>query len=210
MPEFPPMNSYNQTAKSNSSKTEDNPDYLGSDPMAAAALKAANAFPQSKLPDIKEGKLYDLSFRKIMPIFIVGYSVSLFVIYQGLQKIKLYPAVSDPYDPMHCRYTLGFLPIIIAILIIGLLTKIILKNKGRRIGITKSYFLYRNKRGSMEMMPWETVVLNAPIEHDVNFNSIATITDGKNTVQIEKYYYKDFEEICQHIQNFSKAARQNI
>ena len=156
-----------------------------------------------KVPDIRDGKLYNSSLARLSPMFIAGYIASVFLILQGRKNLLIYPAVAE--DPS--RYFMGFAPVVLAVFIFLGLSIIICKNFGRRIGITKTFFLYRTKRGAMEKMPWTSVAINAPLEKDVGFFSVASVTDGKTSIQIEKCFFPEFEEICQNIQSLSKAAR---
>ncbi|MDO5295532.1 MAG: hypothetical protein Q4F00_02670 [bacterium] len=169
------------------------------------AEAAFNMIPIKQAVDVGEGMLYNSSLRQLLPMFIIGYIASVFLIYQGFQGLRIYPAeTGDAF-----RYIAGFVPLILGAVIIIALTALLIKNHGRRVGLSKTYFLYRSGYGGMKKMTWKTVSISTPIGQEMNFFSVAIITDGKTSVQIEKCFFPDFIEICQNIHDLSKVARRS-
>ena len=148
-----------------------------------------------------EGKLYKSSLRLLWPVAIVGYVTSVLLILEGQKGLKIYPAVGE--DPF--RYIAGHLPILIAVLIAAGVTFLLIRYSSRRIGISPNFFLYRQGQGKINRLPWDRISILAPYASNPGIFSVARVTDGKTTINIEKFFYPEFTQICEELKDARKA-----
>ncbi|MBQ7568599.1 hypothetical protein IJT17_07335 [bacterium] len=59
----------------------------------------------------------------------------------------------------------------------------------------------------MKKIPWDRLSINAPDESKSALFRTAYITDGTTSMLIERCFFPEFDEMCENIQELTKAAR---
>ncbi len=113
------------------------------------------------------------------------------------------PESGDPF-----RYLTGYLPILFAVVCITGLTTVYLKNSRRRIGVSPKYFLYLEGKGQPVHIRWENVLFSGPRPDQRKLFPSALVCDGKTFIRFEKFFFPEFEEICEIIVETKKKLSQ--
>ncbi len=120
----------------------------------------------------------------------------------GSFGLKVFPP--EARDPF--RFLAGYLPIGLAVACALGLTGVYVKNARRRIGTSPTHFLYSAGPGEPTAIRWENVVFSGPRpDHKPLFPS-ALVADGQIFIRFEKFFFPDFDEICEIIQKSRATA----
>lgn len=150
-----------------------------------------------------EGTLYKSSLKNLIPWALAGYVSASILVREGLLGLKMYPVESE--DPF--RYISGYAPLVVAGLIFVGITALIAMNANRRVGITDRFLLYRQGHGKAVKLPWGKLSIQTPFVKNPGMLSRASVTDGKKTITIEKFFFPDFIDICHALKDARNAAR---
>ncbi len=120
----------------------------------------------------------------------------------GSFGLKVFPA--EARDPF--RFLAGYLPIGMATLSALGLVGIFVKNARRRIGTSPTHFLYSAGPGEPTAIRWENVVFSGPRPDRRPLFPSALVADGRVFIRFEKFFFPDFDEICEIIQKSRAAA----
>ena len=150
-----------------------------------------------------EGKLYKSTLLYVWPVLIAGVVAAVSLVKQGMEGLRIYPVEAE--DPF--RFIAGYLPIALAAAIVVGMLVVIIKNSNRRVGITPQFVLYKKGGGKMQKLQWNRLSISVPYVQHPGIFSRASITDGKNYISIEKYFFKEFDEICQVLKETREAVQ---
>ncbi len=120
----------------------------------------------------------------------------------GSFGLKVFPV--EARDPF--RFVTGYLPLLLAATCALGLVFIYFKNARRRIGTSPTHFLYSTGRGEPIPIRWENVLFSGPRPDQKPLFPSALVCDGKIFIRFEKFFFPDFEEICEIIQQSRTAA----
>ena len=124
--------------------------------------------------------------------------------YYGIDTLKKIPAEAE--DPF--RFISGYLPIIMAVLCFIALIAVFVLNFRRKVGISSTHFIYTNGLKKPVAMTWKDLIANFPQVPKKSLFEHFSISDGKASVQLERFFFPDYDVICENItknKNTSKA-----
>lgn len=148
-------------------------------------------------------KLYKGSLRNLWLLSLFSLPPMAALVYLGLQGLRFFPVEAE--DPM--RYVAGHLPIgVAATLALGMST-LFAMNFNRRVGTHPTWLLYQPRPGRMIKIRWEDLLFTPPRPDLKTAFPVALFSDGRHFFQIERFFFPDFQEICEVVQQTRDSIR---
>ncbi|MCR5661919.1 MAG: hypothetical protein K6G50_07300 [bacterium] len=123
--------------------------------------------------------------------------------YYGLDTLKkIPPEAEDPF-----RFISGYLPILLALLCFIALIGVFVLNFRRKVGINASHFIYTNGFSKPVAMTWKDLIANFPQVSEKKLFDHFAISDGKASVQLERFFFPDYDTICEAITQHKKTSK---
>jgi len=133
---------------------------------------------------------------------LCGIAAPFIVALIGMGRFGLMAFPPESGDPF--RFLTGYLPILLSVVCLAGLTTVYARNVRRRIGVSPKYFLYLEGKGQPVHIRWEDVLFSGPRPDQRKLFPSALVCDGKTFIRFEKFFFPDFEEICETIQTTKK------
>ena len=120
----------------------------------------------------------------------------------GLKGLQAFPP--EAQDPF--RYLAGYLPLVLAAASVIGLGILFLSNQNRRIGVSPTHFLYSQGKTEPLALRWEDVIFKGPRLDQKELFPTAMVSDGTSFVRFEKFFFPEFQEICDIVTAARRAA----
>lgn len=158
--------------------------------------------PPGVQPQRPKDKTYPVNLKNFWVLCCVATPFVVALTYMGAQGLRYFPV--EAQDPF--RFLAGYAPLITAGACVAGLAYTFVKNAGRKIEVSPGYFLYSSP-GHKEptQMRWEDVIFTPPRPDQKPMFPTALVSDGTSFVRFEKFFFPEFEQLCQTI-NKAKAA----
>lgn len=150
-------------------------------------------------------RVFKVSLRNFW--LLSGIATPFIVALIGMGRFGLMAFPAETGDPF--RFLTGYLPILVSVICFGGLLITFARNARRRIGVSPKYFLYLEGKGQPIHIRWEDVLYSGPRPDQRNLFPSALVSDGKNFIRFEKFFFTDFEEICEIIQTAKDNLNRN-
>jgi hypothetical protein len=145
----------------------------------------------------KRYKVFRSSLNKLLLHSVIPFIISLVLINIGRKNAVL----STDIQLKHIL--LGYLPLCLGILIIFWIVISFSRNSGKEIVITPLTITLKH-RGREKIISWDNIMFKPPADNRRRFRK-ASVSNAKENIVIEEFYFPDFELIMEVI----KAARES-
>lgn len=164
--------------------------------------KSPGSMPPGLQPQRPKERVFKVNLKNFWVLCGIAAPFVLALTYMGRQGLIFFPV--EAQDSF--RYLAGYAPLATAgACVMGLLYTFA-KNATRRIGVSPAYFLY-HAPGKQVQFRWEDVMFTPPRPDQKPLFPTALVSDGTQFVRFEKFFFPEFEQICQTITNAKAAIR---
>lgn len=146
--------------------------------------------------------IFQADMKKFSVLAAIALAVAALMVRTGLWGLRVFPP--EVRDPL-MRTLAGYLPMVMAGIIVGGLVISYLQAARRVLVITPRALLYKKGRKQM-VIPWEKAFFGPPAHWKKRFRT-AVVSDGLHFIRFEEFFFPRFEEMCRLIERSCEEAK---